>query len=143
MWDGVSKSGSPISRWMISRPCASSALAFARTEKAVSVPRRSMRFANSTLLELLQPGWIHRSHYITHPDALSATQGRVGTRQNMMRHEKDGPPKEPAFMKLARFLLTTEQSCGPEDHRPQAAHQHRVPAAKHHPCWAASHPQQQ
>src|SRR5438309_6779040 len=43
---GVSKSGSPISRWMMFRPCASSARALARVSKAVSVPRRAMRLAN-------------------------------------------------------------------------------------------------
>src|SRR5687767_7251236 len=48
MSGGVSKSGSPISRWMISCPLASSALAFASTEKAVSVPSRSIRLATST-----------------------------------------------------------------------------------------------
>ena len=41
MWSGVSKSGSPISRWTISRPCRSSSRARARTLNAVSVPRRS------------------------------------------------------------------------------------------------------
>src|SRR5207302_2576844 len=43
---GVSKSGSPISRWTISRPFASSARALARTSKAVSVPSRDMRDAS-------------------------------------------------------------------------------------------------
>src|SRR5215472_7045075 len=42
---GVSKSGSPISRWTISRPCRSRALARASTSKADSVPSRDMRSA--------------------------------------------------------------------------------------------------
>src|SRR5437588_322305 len=44
-WRGVSKSGSPISRWMTSRPRASSARAFTSTSKADSVPIRSIRLA--------------------------------------------------------------------------------------------------
>src|SRR5262245_1566221 len=42
MWDGVSKSGSPISRWTMLRPWASSVRARTRTSKAVSVPRRAI-----------------------------------------------------------------------------------------------------
>src|SRR5258706_11650300 len=45
MFIGVSKSGSPISRWTMSFPCASRARALARTSNAVSVPRRLMRSA--------------------------------------------------------------------------------------------------
>src|SRR6476620_10635387 len=41
MCAGVSKSGSPISRWMMSRPACSIARARARTESAVSVPTRA------------------------------------------------------------------------------------------------------
>ena len=41
MCAGVSKSGSPISRWMTSLPARSSSRARARTENAVSVPSRS------------------------------------------------------------------------------------------------------
>ena len=41
MWPGVAKSGSPISRWTIRRPCASSARARASTSNAVSVPSLS------------------------------------------------------------------------------------------------------
>src|SRR6266571_430657 len=41
MCAGVAKSGSPISRWMTSRPSRSSAFARASTSKAVSVPSRS------------------------------------------------------------------------------------------------------
>src|SRR5574342_326048 len=43
MWAGVSKSGSPISRWTMSLPCRSRALARANTSKADSVPSRDMR----------------------------------------------------------------------------------------------------
>ena len=43
MWAGVSKSGSPISRWTISRPCRSSARARASTSNADSVPSRPIR----------------------------------------------------------------------------------------------------
>src|SRR5215475_15382708 len=42
---GVSKSGSPISRWTISRPARSSCLARASTSKADSVPSRAIRGA--------------------------------------------------------------------------------------------------
>src|SRR5580765_2204408 len=45
MWAGVSKSGSPISRWTISLPCRSSAFARASTSNADSVPSRPMRSA--------------------------------------------------------------------------------------------------
>src|SRR6266404_3378218 len=43
---GVSKSGSPISRWITLLPWASSARALARVSKAVSVPRRAIRLAS-------------------------------------------------------------------------------------------------
>src|ERR1041385_2368603 len=43
---GVSKSGSPISRWIMLLPWASSARALARVSKAVSVPRRAIRLAS-------------------------------------------------------------------------------------------------
>src|SRR5258706_15796118 len=46
MLSGVAKSGSPISRWTILLPSASSRRAFARTSKALSVPRCDMRSAN-------------------------------------------------------------------------------------------------
>src|SRR5260370_41341545 len=42
---GVSKSGSPISRWTMSCPLASRARARTNVSKAVSVPRRVMRRA--------------------------------------------------------------------------------------------------
>ena len=42
---GVSKSGSPIWRWMIERPVASRARALAATSNALSVPIESMRAA--------------------------------------------------------------------------------------------------
>ena len=41
MLSGVSKSGSPISRWMTLLPCASRARARTRTSNAVSVPSRA------------------------------------------------------------------------------------------------------
>src|SRR5918911_5178989 len=66
MWEGGSKSGSPISRGVISRPRASSALAFARTEKAVSVPKRSIRLASLTPILLCSIPPYHTPHYITH-----------------------------------------------------------------------------
>src|SRR5262245_19798907 len=47
MWAGVSKSGSPISRWMISRPARSRARARASTSKADSVPSLDIRVATS------------------------------------------------------------------------------------------------
>src|SRR5882757_5814420 len=43
---GVSKSGSPISKWMMLLPWASSARALASVSKAVSVPRRAIRLAS-------------------------------------------------------------------------------------------------
>src|SRR5437667_7638431 len=45
MWAGVSKSGSPISRWTMLLPCRSRARARASTSKAVSVPSRPIRSA--------------------------------------------------------------------------------------------------
>src|SRR4029077_18301876 len=50
MLSGVAKSGSPISRWTIFLPWASSRRAFASTSKAPSVPRRDMRSANRIAL---------------------------------------------------------------------------------------------
>jgi hypothetical protein len=49
---GVSKSGSPISRWTISFPCFSRAFAFASTSKAVSVPNVSILFAKMELTQI-------------------------------------------------------------------------------------------
>src|SRR5262245_4869940 len=46
MFRGVSKSGSPISRWTTSTPRASSWRARASTSKAVSVPSRLMAAAS-------------------------------------------------------------------------------------------------
>src|SRR3989442_789028 len=46
MLSGVAKSGSPISRWTIRLPSASSLRALASTSNAPSVPRRDMRSAN-------------------------------------------------------------------------------------------------
>ena len=46
MWGGVSKSGWPISRWMMLLPCASSARARTRTSNADSTPMRCMRLAS-------------------------------------------------------------------------------------------------
>src|SRR5882762_6778311 len=43
---GVSKSGSPISRWTMSLPCASRARARASVSNAVSTPRPAMRLAS-------------------------------------------------------------------------------------------------
>src|SRR2546421_11332992 len=45
MLSGVAKSGSPISRWTILLPSASSLRALASTSNAPSVPRRDMRSA--------------------------------------------------------------------------------------------------
>src|SRR2546429_8189423 len=45
MLSGVAKSGSPISRWTIRLPSASSLRALARTSNAPSVPSRDMRSA--------------------------------------------------------------------------------------------------
>src|SRR6185312_295408 len=46
MLSGVAKSGSPISRWTMCLPSASSCLALASTTNAPSVPSRDMRSAN-------------------------------------------------------------------------------------------------
>src|SRR6185437_6891522 len=46
IFGGVEKSGSPISRWMMSLPWRSNARARLSTSNAVSVPSRDMRFAN-------------------------------------------------------------------------------------------------
>src|SRR5712692_5397399 len=53
MWAGVSKSGSPISRWTISLPCRSRALARASTSKADSVPSRDMRSAKFMMAPII------------------------------------------------------------------------------------------
>src|SRR5581483_584433 len=57
MWRGVSKSGSPISRWITSRPWRSSSFARASTLNAVSVPSRARlsasRVARSTAIAFL------------------------------------------------------------------------------------------
>src|SRR5207237_4642328 len=55
MLSGVAKSGSPISRWTMSRPWASRRRALARTSKAPSVPMWSIRSAN--LIGI--PGLVH------------------------------------------------------------------------------------
>ena len=47
MWLGVLKSGSPISRWTIERPVASSARARTSTSKAVSWPIWFIRSAGA------------------------------------------------------------------------------------------------
>src|SRR6266851_8749284 len=52
MCAGVAKSGSPISRWMIFRPVASSARALASTSNADSVPSRDIRPASRVADEL-------------------------------------------------------------------------------------------
>src|ERR687892_313754 len=52
MWGGVSKSGSPISMWMILRPSPSRAVARERTSNADSVPSRLIRLANSGKTDL-------------------------------------------------------------------------------------------
>src|SRR5712691_926844 len=46
MFGGVGKSGSPISRWTMLRPWASSLRALASTSKAVSVPTSSISLEN-------------------------------------------------------------------------------------------------
>src|SRR5262245_56962231 len=56
MCAGVSKSGSPISRWTISLPCRSRALARASTSKADSVPRRDMRPAKFMVTTIILDG---------------------------------------------------------------------------------------
>src|SRR5205085_10714903 len=52
MWSGVGKSGWPMPRLMIERPCAASAFARASTSKAVSVPSTPMRPAISNMRTL-------------------------------------------------------------------------------------------
>src|SRR5258707_13928470 len=56
MCAGVSKSGSPISRWTISLPCRSRALARASTSKADSVPSRDMRPATFMAATIILDG---------------------------------------------------------------------------------------
>src|SRR4051795_2632581 len=55
MCAGVSKSGSPISRWMTSRPARSIARALASTENAVSVPSRATPAASSPVCASVAP----------------------------------------------------------------------------------------
>src|SRR5690348_13628454 len=79
MFGGVGKSGSPISRWTIFRPWASSLRAFASTSKAVSVPISSMRRASfmplSSHAERAQVAAIGRpvDAHILHPRQPRAT----------------------------------------------------------------------
>src|SRR5579884_255747 len=61
---GVSKSGSPISRWMMWRPSRSRARARASTSNAVSVPSRSMRLASS-ISHSFAPRHIHHKRSIS------------------------------------------------------------------------------
>ena len=59
MCAGVSKSGSPISRWMTSRPVRSIARARASTENAVSVPSRATPAASSPVCASVAPIGAH------------------------------------------------------------------------------------
>src|SRR5579863_9467755 len=69
MLGGVSKSGSPISRWMMSLPWASSARARFRTSNSVSVPSRDMRSANRSsnwrARDIRQNGLLYYAAHLT------------------------------------------------------------------------------
>src|ERR671932_2522574 len=82
---------------MISRPWASSALAFASIEKAVSVPKRSIRLASFTPI-LLYSGPIHRA-----PDAIRST--RCGRLRPPLHHTPwYGPTGVPGRWQDARSM---------------------------------------
>src|SRR5215218_1994962 len=97
MWEGVSKSGSPISRWMISRPCAASALAFASVEKAVSVPRRSIRLASFTPVLLcsgrLRRPPLHHTPVCSHVTSSAPGRPRSGSALFSIRERSAHEPE--------------------------------------------------
>src|SRR6266511_5646149 len=68
MCAGVLKSGSPISRWMTSRPSASISLARASTENAVSVPRRATPAASEACVPSTGGGYARDGGSAGHAD---------------------------------------------------------------------------
>src|SRR3954447_12977597 len=80
MCRGVVKSGSPISRWMIRLPCASSSRARASTSKAVSVPSRASDAASGRSATALLVGAAPELERDRRLDLLAD-----------VRHEADGP----------------------------------------------------
>src|SRR2546421_3323401 len=82
MFGGVGKSGSPISRCTMLRPCASSLRALASTSKAVSVPISSMRRANFTTSSSDPKGTkIAFERQPFHPDVLDSGHARTLAKQ--------------------------------------------------------------
>src|SRR5437773_3935775 len=82
MFGGVGKSGSPISRCTMLRPCASSLRALASTSKAVSVPISSMRRANFTASSSDSKGTeVAFEGYPLHPDVRDPRHARPLTKQ--------------------------------------------------------------
>src|SRR5437867_4254420 len=74
---GVSKSGSPISRCTICRPCAASARACASTSYAVSVPSRPMRRARGRIAASL----VRKLPFDAHAAGRSDDRGVRGARR--------------------------------------------------------------
>src|SRR5206468_3951535 len=105
MWVGVSKSGSPISRWTTSLPCRSSALARARTSNADSVPSRLMRSA--TFMPCLLVEW---SVIIALVDWVEVAAGPV-TMGWAGGHPAERPPARP-LQSAAPRRLDAGQSAG-------------------------------
>src|SRR2546422_8433168 len=82
MFGGVGKSGSPISRCTMLRPCPSSLRALASTSKAVSVPISSMRRANLTASTSDSKGTeIAFEGHPFHPDVLHPRHARALAKQ--------------------------------------------------------------
>src|SRR5438128_12401685 len=82
MFGGVGKSGSPISRCTMLRPCASNLRALASTSKAVSVPISSMRRANFTASSS-DSKWteIAFEGHPLHPDVIDSRHARPLAKQ--------------------------------------------------------------
>src|SRR5688572_1916212 len=89
MCGAVSKSGSPISRCTMLRPCASRPRALASTSKALSVPRRAWRAAICGMTLCLLPVWcwavrLHDAGVCAGPE-----RGTAERLVQIRRHERD------------------------------------------------------
>src|SRR5437762_12387975 len=92
MFGGVGKSGSPISRCTMVRPCASSLRALANTSKAVSVPISSMRRANFTALSSDAEGTeVALKRHPSHPNVFDARHPRALAKQVQEALQRLGP----------------------------------------------------
>src|SRR5262249_41714762 len=145
MWAGVSKSGSPISRGTISRPCRSSARARASPSKADSGPSRLIDGANLMAalsscgvvaelygtpvipaLALTLDGIVWYSHGHEAPGIRRGTRADHGHRRSSAgQREPGGAAAEqhgPAFRaRSASFQQCRRLGARPPDHRRPAA----------------------